>query len=141
MKTRKLFIADVEHPWITWDKDLYVLQERSRNQPDDHMQFYSIELVATRWNADLFWINADAVDIRDEIFRGKEVFMFIEGIESNVEQANETGIDQIAFVVQTNPGSRPRSSDSVGHTCAVATGSVLSRVSTTFSSGRLPDRR
>ena len=85
MKTRKLFIADVEHPWITWDKDLYVLQERSRNKPDDHMQFYGIELVASPWQADLFWINRDAVDIRDHVFKGKEVFMFIDEIEPNAQ--------------------------------------------------------
>lgn len=46
---------------------------------------------------------------------------FIAEIESNADQPAETGIDQIAFVVQTNPGSRP------GPLGKVASGGELSR--------------
>ena len=46
---------------------------------------------------------------------------FIAEIESNADQPSETGIDQIAFVVQTNPGSRP------GPLGKVASGGELSR--------------
>ena len=46
---------------------------------------------------------------------------FVAEIESDADQPNETGIDQIAFVVQTNPGSRP------GPLGKVASGGELSR--------------
>ena len=46
---------------------------------------------------------------------------FTVSIESGADQASESGIDQVAFVVQTNPGSRP------GPLGKVASGGELSR--------------
>lgn len=87
---RKLFIADNEHPWITWDKDLYKLQEKHRGTADCLIDFYGIELVVSPWEADLFWLNRDAVDLDDPVFEGKDVFLFFDEIQPN--QQHELGV-------------------------------------------------
>lgn len=85
----KLYIEDIPAPWITWDKDLYKEQERTHNTIEDTRKFYGIELIPNPWDADIFFINRDAVDIRDPIFIGKKVYLFIETIEPNAQHELE----------------------------------------------------
>lgn len=76
----KLYIEDLPHPWLTWDKDLWILQESKKSSPECNVSFYNIELTTSPWNADVFFINRDAVNIRDKIFKNKRVFLFIDTI-------------------------------------------------------------
>jgi len=90
MQPRKLFIDDSQDPWITWDSDLYKLQEASRGTPKDMPGFYGIEVVANPWMADLFFINHNTIDIRDELFKGKDVFVFMPEFPQNAQEQLKT---------------------------------------------------
>ena len=83
---KKLFIEDSVDPWITWDKDLYKQQERDRGMIECQINFFDIELTPNPWEADVFFINRNTVNIKDELFVGKEVFMFLDAIPPNTQE-------------------------------------------------------
>lgn len=84
---RKLYIEDSFDPWITWDSDLFKMQYESKGKPEDITTFYGIDLTPSPWKADVFFINRETVNIRDDLFtrEGKDVFMFVPMIEPNAQ--------------------------------------------------------
>lgn len=63
-EVRKLYIDDADHPWITWDKDLYKYQEKLRGTTECNIQFFGIEQVASPFAANTFFVNREFRDVR-----------------------------------------------------------------------------
>jgi hypothetical protein len=89
LMTRKLFIEEGIDPWITWQNELYRLQETTRGKVEDTTQFYGVEVVASPWAADTCFINYNAIDIQDPVFQNKDVFVFIPELQPNAQHELE----------------------------------------------------
>lgn len=97
-----LYIEDLPHPWLSWDNEVYRFAHDLRNEPDSVEALFGLKIAASPWQADVFFVTADAMNLKDPLLlKAKHVFVFIPAIPSSPAEELEL-IQTVKYIDERN---------------------------------------